>query len=200
MILNGFTLTPLAEDLHAANPELLPLFYANDAAFGGSAHKIVRLMRLILEKGLRWGYFSYLKKSLFLSTPPTHEASSPVALMTEVITLSYATGSHYLRDYFGTEKVVEDQVQPMVKLWSRGVRFMAKFAAQSPQMSYTGLGILLQLEWQYLKRNIPKVIDLMETIQKDITKDFFPILFARGGVRSMVYYIKYCDTASNAVV
>ena len=44
----GTTLVPLAEDLRAADPEPLSPFYADDAAFNGSARRSVQLLKLLL--------------------------------------------------------------------------------------------------------------------------------------------------------
>ena len=61
--------------------------------------------------------------------------------------------------------------------WSEGVRYLAKFSKRHPQTAYAGLGMSLHLEWCYLQRNVPRVGALMEPIESDLRKDFFPALF-----------------------
>ena len=45
MLLYGNTLAPLAEELRAADPGILPPFYADDAAFDGLAGRITQLLK-----------------------------------------------------------------------------------------------------------------------------------------------------------
>ena len=51
MVLYGITLVPLAEELRAADPVLLFPFYADDAAFDGSAQRSAQLLKLLTKKG-----------------------------------------------------------------------------------------------------------------------------------------------------
>ena len=67
MILYGTTLVPLAEELRAADPGLFSLFYADDAAFGGSAQRSSQLLKMFMKRGPDRGYFPKPAKSLFIS-------------------------------------------------------------------------------------------------------------------------------------
>ena len=44
-------------------------------------------------------------------------------------------------------------------------------------MAYAGLGMLLQLEWQYLQRTVPVVGTLMDPVEEALREKFFPALF-----------------------
>ena len=57
MVLNGINLDPLAEELRAADPALLYPFYADDAAFDGSARHSAQLLKLLI-KGAGPGIFT----------------------------------------------------------------------------------------------------------------------------------------------
>ena len=57
MVLYGITLVPLAEELRAADPGLLFPFYADDAAFDGSARRSAQLLKLLMRRGTDRGYF-----------------------------------------------------------------------------------------------------------------------------------------------
>ena len=69
-----------------------------------------------------------------------------------------------------------------MEAWSHGVRVLGKIARRHPQLAYAVLGMLLQLEWQYLQSNVPRVGTLMGPIEEDLKEKFFPALF--GGRRS----------------
>ena len=51
MVLYGITLAHLAEKLRDADLTLFSSFYADDAAFGGSARQSVAQLRLLMEQG-----------------------------------------------------------------------------------------------------------------------------------------------------
>ena len=70
MVLYGITLVPLSEELRAADPGLLFPFYADDAAFDGSAQQSAQLLKLLMKRGPDRGYFPELAKSLFILDTP----------------------------------------------------------------------------------------------------------------------------------
>ena len=57
MVLYGITLSPLAEELRAADPGLLSPFYADDAVFDGSERCSIQLLKLLKRKGADRGYY-----------------------------------------------------------------------------------------------------------------------------------------------
>ena len=73
MVLYGITLVPLAEELRSADPGLLSLFYADDAAFNVLARLSAQLLKLLMKRGPDWGYFPEPAKSLFISDTPGQE-------------------------------------------------------------------------------------------------------------------------------
>ena len=68
-------------------------------------------------------------------------------------------------------------VKPQVKAWAQGVKVLGKISQRQPQLAYTGLGMLLQLEWQYLQRTVPGDGTLMGPIEEALREKFFPTLF-----------------------
>ena len=54
------------EEYRAAESGLLYLFYADDAAFDGSARCSAQLLKLIMERGADQGYFPKSAKLLFI--------------------------------------------------------------------------------------------------------------------------------------
>ena len=55
MVLYRITLIPLAEELIVEGLGLLSPFYADDAAFDGSARQSAQLLKLLMERGARPG-------------------------------------------------------------------------------------------------------------------------------------------------
>ena len=79
IVLYGITLVPLGEELRAADLGLLLPFYANDAAFDGSAGQSVQLLKLLMKRGPYWVYFPKPAKSLFISDTPGQEAAAVIS-------------------------------------------------------------------------------------------------------------------------
>ena len=61
--------------------------------------------------------------------------------------------------------------------WAHEFRVLGKITQLHPQTAYAGLGMSLQLEWQYLQRTVPGVGNLMGTIEEALREKFFPALF-----------------------
>ena len=57
MVLYRITLVPLAEELQAADLELLYPFYADDTDFDGSARHSKQLIKLLMKRGPDRGYY-----------------------------------------------------------------------------------------------------------------------------------------------
>ena len=57
MVLYGINLAPLTEELRKADPGILSPFYADDAAFDGSARNSTQILKMLMKKGPDWGYF-----------------------------------------------------------------------------------------------------------------------------------------------
>ena len=68
-------------------------------------------------------------------------------------------------------------MSPKVEARDHWVRTLSKIAKRYSQSAYAGLGISLQLEWQYLQRNAPGVGSLIGRIEKSIREAFFPAFF-----------------------
>ena len=88
MVLYGITLVLLVEELKAADPGLLLLFYADDAAFYGSARQISQLLNLLMKWGPERGYFPKPAKSLFISDTSGQEEAAKRNFAIEGLTLN----------------------------------------------------------------------------------------------------------------
>ena len=95
----------------------------------------------------------------------------------EGLCLNFVSGSRYLGEYLGPQEELEAWVKHQVEAWAHGVRVLAKIAQSHPQSTYTGLGMSLQSEWQYLQRTVLRVGTLMGPIEEDLREKCFPLLF-----------------------
>ena len=117
---------PLAEELRAADPGLLSPFYADDAAFNGSARRSAQLLKLLMRRGPDQGYFPDPAKPLFISDTPGQEAAEKREFAAEGSTLNFVSGSRYLGAYLGPQAELEAWVKPQVDAWAHGVIVLAK--------------------------------------------------------------------------
>ena len=104
-----------------------------------------------------------------------------------------SSGSRYLGAYIGPQEELAVWVKPQVEAWSHRVIFLGKIARKQPQSVYYGLGMSLQLEWQYLQMTVPGVGTLMVPIEEALKEKFFPALFGREEInanfRKIIYNI-----------
>ena len=75
MFLYSITLVPLSEELQAADPGILTPFYADDVAFDRSTRRSAELLKMLMERGSDWGYFTKTSKLLFTADTPGQKDS-----------------------------------------------------------------------------------------------------------------------------
>ena len=68
-------------------------------------------------------------------------------------------------------------VRTQVEHEAVGVQDIAKFAKRHPQIAYAGLGMLLQLELEYLQRKVHGIGSLTELLEAVLREAFFRALF-----------------------
>ena len=117
----------------AADPGLLSPFYADDAAFGGSARRSAQLLKLLMKRGTERGYLPEPAKSLFISDTSGQEAAAKREFANEGLCLNIVSGSRYLGPYLGPQVELEAWVKPQVGAWAHGVRVLAKKSRRHPQ-------------------------------------------------------------------
>ena len=87
-------------------------FYADAAAFDGSARRIAQLLKLFIKRGLDWGYLPEPARSLFILDTPGQEEAAKRVFSVEGLTLNLVSGSRYLGAYLGPQKELERWVIP----------------------------------------------------------------------------------------
>ena len=95
----------------------------------------------------------------------------------EGLVLNFVSASRYLGAYLVPKTELEAWVKPQVESWAHGVRVLVKIVRRHPQSPYARLGMSLQLEYQYLQRDVPGVGTLMGPIEDALRDKFFPALF-----------------------
>ena len=115
MVLYRITLVPLPEELRAVDMGLLSPFYADDAAFDGSAQQSAQLLNLLMKRGADQEYFPEPAKSLFISDTPGQEEATKREFAKEGLCLNFVSGSRYLGAYLSPQEQLEAWVKPQVE-------------------------------------------------------------------------------------
>ena len=126
MVLYGITLVPLTEELRAADPGLLSLFYADDAAFDGSTRRSTQLLKLLMKRGADQGYFPEPAKSLFILDTLGQEKAAKREFAAEGLTLNFVSGSRYLGAYLGPQAELVAWVKLQVEAWAHRIKVLAE--------------------------------------------------------------------------
>ena len=165
-------------------PLFCPPFYTNDAAFDESAHHIAAQLRLLMDQRAEQGYFPAPAKWLFIADKPEEEDMTRQEFEWAGLNISYVDGSRYLGAFLRPREELDEWVRTKVGAWAHGVRTLDKIAKQYPQLAYYGLGMSLQLEWQYLQRTEPGVDTMMGHIEYTLREALFHALFGGEEVRA----------------
>ena len=136
-----------------------------------------------MKRGTDRGYFPEPAKSLFISDTPGQEAAAKKEFLAEGLTLNFVSGSRYLGAYLGLQAELEAWVKPQVEAWAHGVKVLAKIARRNQHLACVGLLMSLQLEWQYLQRNVPGVGTLMGPIEDALRENPPPLAIGGDGDR-----------------
>ena len=68
-------------------------------------------------------------------------------------------------------------MRPKVEVCPPGVCTLDKISKWYPQSEYSGLGMSLQLEWQYLQSTIPGVRNIIGSKEDSLRESLFLALF-----------------------
>ena len=173
MILYGLALTPLAESIRSAVPNLSQPWYANNSGFVGSVSSLAQAQTLLQELGPRRGYFPEPEKSLLIApidTPP-HALDA-----LDSFHFQKSDGHRYLGGFVGSGDAEAKWIDPKIEEWIAGVIALSKVATRYPQTAYAGLAFSLQAEWQYVQRVIPHLDEAFAPMELAIAQIFIPAL------------------------
>ena len=123
-----------------------------------------------MDWGPDQGYLPEPDKYIFIPDKPDEKEATKS-------NLNYVDGRRYLWAFLGPNDEIYEWVRPKAEAWSQGVRTLAKTVNRYPQSAYAILGMLLQIKWKYLQRNVPGIGSLMGPIEDSIRYDLLPALF-----------------------
>ena len=135
-------------------------------------------------------YFPEPANYLFILDTPRQEKASQREFAAEGLELNFFSESRYLLAYMGPQEELAAWVKPQGESWAHGVRILGKIDRRYPQSVYSGLGMTLKLEGQYLQRTVPRVGTLMGPIEEALREKFFLVLFGGEEINSDFWKIQ----------
>ena len=94
---------------------MLSPFYADDAAFDGSARRSAQLLKMLMERGPDREYLPKLAKSLFILDTLVQEEAAKREFAVEGLELNFVSGSRYLGAYLVPQEELKAWVKPQVE-------------------------------------------------------------------------------------
>ena len=113
MALYGIALLPLAELLREEFPEVLQLWYADDAAMKGAPLRVGKCFKLLTEVGPMFGYLPEPEKS-FAIFPLASEEGVLDAFRSKGLDIKACRGHRYVGGYVGSLEVRNRWIGPKV--------------------------------------------------------------------------------------
>ena len=134
-------------------------------------------LHLLMDRGSDQGYFHKPAKSHFIANNYEDKEVARQEFKKAGLYINCVDGIRYMGPYLGPREEKEAWVRPKVEAWTHRVRTLAKISKQYLKLAYDGLGISLQIEWQYLQSTVPGVGTLMGPIEDSLREAFFNTLF-----------------------
>lgn len=175
MLIYGIALMPLCEELARAYPEVLRLWFADDAAKVGSARLNAQCLAFLVEHGPKYGYFPKPEKSFHVCKEEDEEVAKAEFQRLD-LDLRFVRGSRYLGGHVGSKESKEQFVTSKVEGFCNSVRGLAEIAKTHPQSAHAGFTFCLQHRWQYMSRVMSGIAPLFEPLERVIQEEYIPAL------------------------
>ncbi|CAM1294773.1 Uncharacterised protein r2_g398 [Pycnogonum litorale] len=145
-------ITPLIRKM--ARNDTKQIWYADDAAAGGTLESIHRWWEKLVKEGPRYGYFPNHAKTWLVTKPGLEETAKKIFEGTGIqITTA---GRPYLGAALGTPEYRKRFLQERTDKWKREIMVLSKIAITQPQAAYSSLTHGLLGRWVYLLRTMPE--------------------------------------------
>jgi hypothetical protein len=170
MAMFALGVTPLIRELQG----IRQIWFADDAASGGSLESVYRWWNKLMEIGPRYGYHPNPKKTWLIVKEENAEAAHSLLLNSGVnITTS---GHRHLGAALGNSTFVREFVVTKVENWRRELEVLCTVARRDPHAAYAAVTHGLTSRWQYLMRTIPGISDLFMPLEETIRCRLIPLL------------------------
>ena len=176
MAFYGISTKPILTSLRIVVPDILQVWFADDATGGGGLKSLHEWWLQIIELGKKYGYHVKSSKSwLILKDPAKCEeakrlfADSPINITCD--------GKRHLGAAIGTDAFKEEYVSGMVSQWCTHIKKLTTIAQSQPHAAYAGFIHGEQHKFGYFLRTLEGISDMLKPLDDTINNEFIPALF-----------------------
>ena len=173
MALYAISLQQLITRLHITS-STKQYWFADDASGAGTAIQLKKWWDTLIEDGPEYGYHPKDDKCWLITKPEKEEIIREIFKETEInITTE---GKRHLGAVVGSRSYLNEYVNEKVEEWVKEIINLDDFATTQPQESYAVYTFGLKHRWTYFLRTLPDMQDLLQPLEKAITKFLLPAL------------------------
>ena len=158
------------------------VWYADDAAAGGSLKALHRFWNLLTQHGPTYGYFPKSSKS-FLVTKPGHRgdaehifSSTGIQFTDNGQDLKHKAGQRHLGAAVGSAEYVAAYLDQKVASWSEQVIQLADVAGTQPHAAYAAFAFGLRHRWTFIQCTMPTTGHHMQPLKDALRNKLIPKL------------------------
>ena len=178
MAMYALAVTPLVQALRHCQPDILQVWYADDATAAGNLQSLFQYRKHILYLGPRYGYFPKATKTCIIVKPEFLESTRAIFQGSGVQVT--ANGQHHLGAAIGSRCFAEEYVAEKIKLWSEEIRVLSRFAQMHPHSAYTAFTHGVVHKWIFLMQTVQCISHLFQPLEDVIHQFLIPAMSGRN--------------------
>ncbi len=176
MAMFAIAIRPLIDRLAIA--KALQVWFADDAAGGGTVLALRRWWDLLLKHGPSFGYNTNAQKTWLLVKPESLAAAED-AFGDAGIKIT-TSGVRHLGAPLGNREFIEKSVSEQVTEWMKELAELTKIASAQPHLAFCAFTQGVINRWTYLARTVKGVGNALQPLEDAIKKSFLPALTGRS--------------------
>ena len=158
------------------------VWFADDAAAGGSLKALQQFWNLLVRNGPAYGYFPKPSKSFLVIKPGRHADAKHIFSGTGVQftddgpDLKHKAGQRHLGAAVGSAEFVAAYLDEKAASWADQVARLADVAGTQPHAAYAAFVFGLRHRWTFIQRTMPTAKDHMQPLKDVIRSKLIPSL------------------------
>ena len=168
MAMYAIAITPLIRSLE--DEETKQVWFADDATAGGSLQGLRRWWDRLVNRGPAYGYHPNPAKTCLVVNEEKMEMAKEVFQGTGISVTE--EGKRHLGAAIGTQAFVQRYVIQRVSEWVNAIERLSAFAQTQPHAAYAAFTHGLMSKWNYIRRTVPNIGDLLKPLEEVIRRKF----------------------------
>ena len=160
MAMFAIGITPLIKELG----ETHQIWFADDAAAGGTLDDVHQWWEKLLEVGPRYGYYPNPKKTWLIIRQENADNATITSLFGQSGVNITMSGRKHLGAALGDTEFCHKFVESKVIEWKEELDILCTVARRHPHAAYAAVTHGLISRWQYSMRTIPNISTLLEPL------------------------------------